>query len=145
MSDTDGYYYRDKEGECVGPISKSRFSRLKANGTIDSSSRAWRTKGGQAYKVIVENKLVWDAKHIYSFKSCSHIFEICTLTITLSMTAGIFWVIDWEKERKANGGRSSAWLIGIMFFVSIVLAGFTMRKVASRWRKVAAETFVSEV
>jgi hypothetical protein len=142
----DGYYYRNKEGESVGPISKPRFERLRSSGAISAGTKAWRIAGGSAYKVQLKETLVWDASHVYSCKSCSHMFELCSISITSLMTMSVFWIVDWEKERKKSGSSSSTiWILRCMGIICIVMVVFTIRKVASRWRKVSCETFVSEV
>ena len=146
--DGDGYYVRTKEDAKLGPMSERQFNALRDSKDIDRVLSAWRQSGGAFYKVQLRRSIVCDTRHAFSLKAVNHACEMLIIIICFCCTIGVFVLMvrspQLKKERQQAG--ESAWnFLMFLFGVTVLAAGFTVRTLIGRWRKVSTEVFTSEV
>ena len=92
------------------------------------------------YSVVLRRKVVCDAAHICTCKSCSHIAEAFILVFCLACLIVMMFVLFPSFETSDNTEKT---LLIVLFSVTVIMSFFALRKVYQRWRRNVTETMIS--
>ena len=129
--------YKDKEYEPVEKI--MAVMDADRSGDIDTTTKVWRTAGGNVYKVEVGRR--YNIDRVCSCDSWGHMCEILMIITVMACTMFSMSLLDWNDKREEGARR----LLVVMALFTVVLVIATIKKVGGRWQKVSSDTFVSEV
>ena len=136
----DGYFYRLPSSKVPeGPLSLEQINALRRSGDIDTTTKVWRTAGGNVYKVEVGRR--YNIDRVCSCDSWGHMCEILMIITVMACTMFSMSLLDWNDKREEGARR----LLVVMALFTVVLVIATIKKVGGRWQKVSSDTFVSEV
>ena len=129
-------------------FAEAQFNALRDSSDVEEIASAWRVAGGAFFKVQLRRSVVCDARHAFSLKSCSHVCELLLIIFCFGCTVGVFMLLarspQMERERKQAGENMWRFLM-LLFGITLVVGGFTIRTLFQRWRKASTEVFTSEV
>jgi hypothetical protein len=123
MADQDGYYYRDAQDRTRGPLDDVEFDRLRKIGTIKSTFKVWRQKGGNIFKVNLERK--YTLGRILSLQSCGHFFELLMISTCLLMMVWIFRAPKLQEEMHKENGDGT--MLEILLILCVAMTLVTIR------------------
>ena len=93
-----------------------------------------------AYDVKIERSVMWDAEHICTCRSCSHVAEACILLFCLGCLVVMMFVLFPSFESSDSTEKT---LLIILFSVTVIMSGFALRKVFVRWRRQTTELVIT--
>ena len=107
------YFYRPGIGaDSVGPLTKEMFMSLQARGVIKEDMTAWRTCGGNGYKIIISRKFRCDRDHVCSGAALALVVEALMLCAFPALVLLVFLKLDFHKLFK-HTSTTMCWILGI--------------------------------
>ena len=126
---SEGYYFRDEDGDTHGPMSKSLFERAEKKGMVLPGAKAWRIQGGSVFVVTIRRRCL--PENIFSLSggvSC------CDLVMSFSGILAIVCFFSIPKNRNDLLNSMHNQILSTVLFFLIVTMTFALTCFAVRLR-----------
>ena len=142
---SDGYYFRDEEGDVHGPMTKSQFERAERNGSILPGVKAWRTQGGAIFTVIVRRRFL--PQNMFSASAGTSVCDLIIICSGLFMILFLFSIPQLRDDviRNMRTEIFSTVFLFVTVIATFFLAYITIRQKARQISKATTTIEHSEV
>ena len=118
----DEYFFRaDKGTKAVGPLSRQQFEDLQARGIINENVVAWRTAGGNGYKIQFSRKFRCDREHVCNCHTLFLIWEAVMIIAVLLVISLLFSRLNVDHMLKDSSLVMKRTIRTLMFLSLLVL------------------------
>jgi hypothetical protein len=142
---SDGYYFRDEDGDVHGPMTHSQFTSAERNGSILPGVKAWRTQGGAIFTVVVKRRFL--PRNMFSASASNNICDLVIICSGLFMLLFLFSIPQLRDDiiRNMRTQIFSTVFLFVTVIATLVLTYVTIRQKARQLSRATTTIEHSEV
>ncbi len=142
---SDGYYFRDEDGDVHGPMSQGQFERAEKSGNILPGAKAWRTQGGAVFTVMVKRRFL--LQNMFSASAGNSLCDLLILGSGLFMILFLFSIPQLRDDviRNMRTQMFSTVFLFVTVIATLVLTYVTIRQKARQLSRATTTIEHSEV
>ena len=127
---SDGYYFRDADGDVHGPMTQIQFEKAEKNGSILPGIKAWRTQGGSVFTVLVKRRFL--LRNMFTVSAGNNLCDLLIVGMGLFMILFLFSIPQLRDDviRNMRTQIFSTVFLFVTVIATLVLTYVTIRQKA---------------